>query len=153
MIYTESAEKTAYFIGTCNRQETPHSSSGTFPVLWSASKPSNPASSAGARFVEAITNHSSKIVLTLNHPGGAGYYAMPGQGFDPDFIFTLPTHRMGVMEGESAVIALFASQLENSGLRGWNRTKNSPRRNEQSAQITNDNSTPIRRRAAQVDAV
>ena len=37
---------------------------------------------------------------------------MAGQGFDPDFIFTLPTGRMGVMEGESAVMALFAAQLD-----------------------------------------
>jgi len=37
---------------------------------------------------------------------------MAGQGFDPDFIFTWPTGRMGVMEGESAVVALFGPQLE-----------------------------------------
>jgi 3-methylcrotonyl-CoA carboxylase beta subunit len=53
-----------------------------------------------------------KIVLTVNHASGAGYYAMAGQGFDPDFIFTWPTGRMGVMEGESAVMALFSAELE-----------------------------------------
>jgi acetyl-CoA carboxylase carboxyltransferase component len=53
-----------------------------------------------------------KIVLTINHASGAGYYAMAGQGFDPDFIFTWPTGRMGVMEGESAVMALFSAELE-----------------------------------------
>jgi acetyl-CoA carboxylase carboxyltransferase component len=37
---------------------------------------------------------------------------MAGQGFDPDFIFTWPTGRMGVMEGESAVMALFGPQLD-----------------------------------------
>jgi acetyl-CoA carboxylase carboxyltransferase component len=37
---------------------------------------------------------------------------MAGQGFDPDFIFTWPTGRMGVMEGESAVTALFSTQLD-----------------------------------------
>jgi acetyl-CoA carboxylase carboxyltransferase component len=31
---------------------------------------------------------------------------MAGQGFDPDFIFSWPTGRMGVMEGESAVAAV-----------------------------------------------
>ncbi|MDQ3585003.1 MAG: acyl-CoA carboxylase subunit beta, partial [Acidobacteriota bacterium] len=41
-----------------------------------------------------------------------GYYAMAGQGFDPDFIFTWPTGRMGVMEGDSAVQALFGTQLD-----------------------------------------
>jgi 3-methylcrotonyl-CoA carboxylase beta subunit len=53
-----------------------------------------------------------KVVLTLNHASGAGYYAMAGQGFDPDFILTLPTGRMGVMEGDSAVMALFGPQLD-----------------------------------------
>jgi acetyl-CoA carboxylase carboxyltransferase component len=68
---------------------------------------------AGARFVEAMATATvPKLVLTINHASGAGYYAMAGQGFDPDFIFTWPTGRMGVMEGESAVMALFGPQLE-----------------------------------------
>jgi acetyl-CoA carboxylase carboxyltransferase component len=68
---------------------------------------------AGARFVEAMaTAIVPKIVLTVNHASGAGYYAMAGQGFDPDFIFSWPTGRMGVMEGESAVQAVFGSQLD-----------------------------------------
>ena len=68
---------------------------------------------AGARFVEAMaTAIVPKIVLTVNHASGAGYYAMAGQGFDPNFIFSWPTGRMGVMEGESAVQAVFGSELE-----------------------------------------
>jgi acetyl-CoA carboxylase carboxyltransferase component len=51
-------------------------------------------------------------VLTVNHASGAGYYAMAGQGFDPNFIFSWPTGRMGVMEGDSAVQAVFGSQLD-----------------------------------------
>jgi acetyl-CoA carboxylase carboxyltransferase component len=37
---------------------------------------------------------------------------MAGQGFDPDFIFSWPTGRMAVMEGESAVQAIFGPQIE-----------------------------------------
>src|SRR4029453_8386227 len=48
----------------------------------------------------------------VNHASGAGYYAMAGQGFDPDFIFTWPTGRMGVREGVLAGQAVFGSQLE-----------------------------------------
>jgi 3-methylcrotonyl-CoA carboxylase beta subunit len=48
----------------------------------------------------------------VNHASGAGYYAMAGQGFDPNFIYSWPTGRMGVMEGDSAVQAVFGSQLE-----------------------------------------
>jgi acetyl-CoA carboxylase carboxyltransferase component len=51
-------------------------------------------------------------VLTVNHASGAGYYAMAGQGFDPDFIFSWPTGRMAVMEGESAVQAVHGPALD-----------------------------------------
>ena len=53
-----------------------------------------------------------KIVLTINHASGAGYYAMAGQGFDPDFIFSWPTGRMGVMEGEAAIQAVHGPAIE-----------------------------------------
>ena len=52
-----------------------------------------------------------KIVLTLNHASGAGYYAMAGQGFDPHFTLSWPTARIGVMEGDSAVQAVHGPEL------------------------------------------
>ncbi|MDD5541836.1 MAG: acyl-CoA carboxylase subunit beta [Acidobacteriia bacterium] len=114
IIYTESAEKVAYFIETCARQGTPilfvQDVSG-FMVGTEAEQ--SGIIRAGARFVEAMSCAGvPKIVLTLNHASGAGYYAMAGQGFDPDFIFTWPTGRMGVMEGDSAVQAAFGTELE-----------------------------------------
>ena len=114
IIYTESAEKVAYFIDTCNRHETPllfvQDVSGF--MVGSEAEHSG-IIRAGARFVEAMATATvPKIVLTVNHASGAGYYAMAGQGFDPDFIFSWPTGRMGVMEGESAVQAVFGSELE-----------------------------------------
>lgn len=114
IIYTESAEKVAYFIDTCNRHQMPllfvQDVSG-FMVGPEAEH--SGIIRAGARFVEAMATATvPKIVLTVNHASGAGYYAMAGQGFDPDFIFSWPTGRMGVMEGESAVQAVFGSQLE-----------------------------------------
>ncbi|HEX7723127.1 MAG TPA: acyl-CoA carboxylase subunit beta, partial [Pyrinomonadaceae bacterium] len=120
IIYTESAEKVAYFIDTCNRHQTPivfiQDVSG-FMVGPEAEH--SGIIRAGARFVEAMATATvPKIVLTVNHASGAGYYAMAGQGFDPDFIFSWPTGRMGVMEGESAVQAVFGSQLEKLRARG-----------------------------------
>lgn len=114
IIYTESAEKVAYFIDTCNRHQTPllfvQDVSG---FMVGSDAEHSGIIRAGARFVEAMATATvPKIVLTVNHASGAGYYAMAGQGFDPDFIFSLPTGRMGVMEGESAVQAVFGSQLE-----------------------------------------
>jgi len=114
IIYTDSAEKVAYFIETCNRHDTPllflQDVSG-FMVGTEAEH--SGIIRAGARFVEAMATATvPKLVLTINHASGAGYYAMAGQGFDPDFIFTWPTGRMGVMEGDSAVMALFSAELE-----------------------------------------
>ncbi|PYP85484.1 MAG: propionyl-CoA carboxylase [Blastocatellia bacterium AA13] len=114
IIYADSAEKVAYFIDMCNRHRTPllfiQDVSG-FMVGTDAEH--SGIIRAGARFVEAMACATvPKIVLTVNHASGAGYYAMAGQGFDPDFIFTWPTGRMGVMEGDSAVMALFSAELE-----------------------------------------
>jgi acetyl-CoA carboxylase carboxyltransferase component len=114
IVYTESAEKTAYFIDNCNRHQTPllfvQDVSG---FMVGAEAEHSGIIRAGARFVEAMATATvPKLVLTVNHASGAGYYAMAGQGFDPDFIFSLPTGRMGVMEGDSAVQAIFGTQLE-----------------------------------------
>ncbi len=114
IIYKESAEKCAYFIENCNRHSTPiiyiQDVSG---FMVGAEAEHSGIIRSGAMFVEAMaTATSPKIVLTINHASGAGYYAMAGQGFDPDFIFSLPTGRMGVMEGDSAAQAIFGTQLE-----------------------------------------
>jgi acetyl-CoA carboxylase carboxyltransferase component len=114
IIYTQSAEKCAYFMETCDRHRRPllfvQDVSG-FMVGVEAEQ--SGIIRAGARMVEAMSVATvPKIVLTVNHASGAGYYAMAGQGFDPDFIFSWPTGRMGVMEGESAVRAVHGPAID-----------------------------------------
>jgi len=111
IIYTESAEKVAYFIENADRERMPllfiQDVSG-FMVGTEAEHTG--IIRAGAKFVEAMATATvPKLVLTVNHASGAGYYAMAGQGFDPDFIVSWPTGRMGVMEGESAVQAVYGA--------------------------------------------
>jgi acetyl-CoA carboxylase carboxyltransferase component len=113
IIYTESAEKAAYFIENASRERLPllfiQDVSG-FMVGPDAEQ--SAIIRAGARFVEAMATATvPKIVLTVNHASGAGYYAMAGQGFDPDFVLSWPTGRMAVMEGESAVEAVHGVEL------------------------------------------
>jgi len=120
IVYTESAEKVAYFIDRCDRLGIPllfvQDVSG-FMVGTEAEQ--GGIIRAGARFVEAMaTARVPKIVLTVNHASGAGYYAMAGQGFDPDFILSWPTGRMGVMEGESAIQAVHGPALDAAKKRG-----------------------------------
>jgi acetyl-CoA carboxylase carboxyltransferase component len=114
IVYADSADKVAFFIETLSRHGTPilflQDVSG-FMVGTDAEH--SGIIRAGARFVEAMATATvPKLVLTLNHASGAGYYAMAGQGFEPDFIFSWPTGRMAVMEGDSAVMALFSAQLD-----------------------------------------
>jgi acetyl-CoA carboxylase carboxyltransferase component len=120
IVYTGSAEKVAYFIETASRERLPivfvQDVSG-FMVGPEAEH--SGIIRAGARFVEAMaTAVVPKIVLTINHASGAGYYAMAGQGFDPDFILSWPTGRMGVMDGESAVMAVHGAELEKARREG-----------------------------------
>jgi len=114
IVYTESARKVAYFVENAERESTPlvylQDVSG-FMVGPEAER--GGIIRAGAEMVEAMACATvPKIVVTLNHASGAGYYAMAGQGFDPSFTFSWPTARIGVMEGDSAVVALYSAEIE-----------------------------------------
>jgi acetyl-CoA carboxylase carboxyltransferase component len=113
IIYPETARKVAYFVELAEREGTPilyvQDVSG-FMVGQEAETAG--IIRAGAEMVETMSCATvPRIVLTINHASGAGYYAMGGQGFDPNFTFSWPTARIGVMEGDSAVQALYAADL------------------------------------------
>ncbi|GAB4405899.1 MAG: acyl-CoA carboxylase subunit beta [Bryobacter sp.] len=114
IIYTESARKAAYFIQLAERFGAPllflQDVSG-FMVGKQAEE--SAIIRAGAEMVEAMACAGvPKIVLSLNHSSGAGYYAMAAQGFDPDFALAWPTARLGVMEGDAAVRAIHGKDLD-----------------------------------------
>jgi 3-methylcrotonyl-CoA carboxylase beta subunit len=113
IVYTESARKVAYFVENAERHRLPllyvQDVSG-FMVGVEAETAG--IIRAGAEMVEAMACATvPKIVLTVNHASGAGYYAMAGQGFDPNFTLSWPTARIAVMEGDSAVQAIFGPEL------------------------------------------
>src|SRR5205807_9726379 len=114
IVYAESARKVAYFVENAERNNTPliyfQDVSG---FMVGADAEREGIIRAGAEMVETMACATvPKIVLTLNHASGAGYYAMAGQGFDPNFTFGWPTARIGVMEGDSAVQAVHGPELE-----------------------------------------
>jgi 3-methylcrotonyl-CoA carboxylase beta subunit len=114
IIYAETARKVAYFVELAERIGAPivyvQDVSG---FMVGQEQESAGIIRAGAEMVETMSCATvPRIVLTINHASGAGYYAMAGQGFDPNFTFSWPTARIGVMEGDSAVQALFAAELE-----------------------------------------
>jgi len=113
IVYAESARKVAYFVENAERRGLPllylQDVSG-FMVGTEAE--SEGIIRAGAEMVESMACATvPKIILTLNHASGAGYYAMAGQGFDPHFAFAWPTARIGVMEGDAAVQAVHGPEL------------------------------------------
>jgi acetyl-CoA carboxylase carboxyltransferase component len=114
IVYTESARKVAYFVENAERHRLPllyiQDVSG-FMVGTEAEV--GGIIRAGAEMVEAMACATvPKIVLTVNHASGAGYYAMAGQGFDPTFTLSWPTARIGVMEGDSAIQAIYGPELQ-----------------------------------------
>jgi 3-methylcrotonyl-CoA carboxylase beta subunit len=114
IIYTETARKVAYFVELADRAGTPiiylQDVSGFMVGLEAESEG---IIRAGAEMVESMSCAGvPRILLTINHASGAGYYAMGGQGFDPNFTFSWPTARIGVMEGDSAVQALYSAELD-----------------------------------------
>lgn len=114
IIYTESARKVAYFVDQAERQRLPliylQDVSG---FMIGVESESSGIIRAGAEMVETMACATvPKLVLVLNHASGAGYYAMSGQGFDPNFTFSWPTARIGVMEGDSAVMAVHGPEVE-----------------------------------------
>jgi 3-methylcrotonyl-CoA carboxylase beta subunit len=114
IVYTESARKAAYFVESLERQGLPliylQDVSG---FMVGVEAESAGIIRAGAEMVEAMACATvPKIIVTLNHASGAGYYAMAGQGFDPNFTFAWPTARIGVMDGDAAVQAVHGPELE-----------------------------------------
>jgi 3-methylcrotonyl-CoA carboxylase beta subunit len=114
IVYTESARKVAYFVETAERLGLPliylQDVSG---FMVGAQAEAGGIIRAGAEMVETMACATvPKIIVTMNHASGAGYYAMAGQGFDPNFTLGWPTARIGVMEGDSAVQAVFGAELD-----------------------------------------
>ncbi|MDH4050562.1 MAG: acyl-CoA carboxylase subunit beta [Rubrivivax sp.] len=57
----------------------------------------------GAKMIQAVTNvRVPRITLYIGASFGAGNYGMSGLAFKPDFIFSWPNARSGVMGGEQA---------------------------------------------------
>ena len=57
----------------------------------------------GSKMIQAVRNVDiPRITFMTGASFGAGNYGMCGRGYDPDFLYTFPNARMGVMGGEQA---------------------------------------------------
>ena len=57
----------------------------------------------GSKMIQAVRNIDvPRITFMTGASFGAGNYGMCGRGYDPDFLYTFPNAKMGVMGGEQA---------------------------------------------------
>ena len=108
VIYTDSAEKAARFVMTCNQEWIPllflHDVNG---FMVGRDSEQQGIIKAGAKLVNAVSNSRvAKITLLVGGSFGAGNYAQCGKAYDPRFIFAWPTARCAVMGGEQATSTL-----------------------------------------------
>jgi 3-methylcrotonyl-CoA carboxylase beta subunit len=104
VLFANSARKGAHFIMLCAQQRIPllfvQNITG---FLVGREAEHGGIARDGAKMVSAVAAAQvPKLTLITGASYGAGNYAMCGRGYDPRFLFTWPTARVGVMGGEQA---------------------------------------------------
>ena len=113
VIYSDSADKAARFIISCNQKKIPlvffHDVTG-FMVGKRAEH--GGIIKDGAKMVNAVSNSTvPKITIIVGNSYGAGNYAMCGKAYDPRFIYAWPTAKIAVMGGAQAAKVLTQIQV------------------------------------------
>ncbi len=104
VLFADSARKGTHFILLCAQQKIPllfvQNITG---FLVGREAEHGGIARDGAKMVSAVAAAQvPKLTLITGASYGAGNYAMCGRGYDPRFLFTWPTARIGVMGGEQA---------------------------------------------------
>jgi acetyl-CoA carboxylase carboxyltransferase component len=113
VLFSDSADKAARFIWTCN--------AFNIPLLFLADVPGFMIGTQverqgiirhGAKMISAVSEANvPKISVIVRKAYGAGLYAMAGPAFDPDCCIALPTASIAVMGPQAAVNAVYYNQL------------------------------------------
>ena len=75
----------------------------------------------GSKLIQAVSNVKvPKITLNVGASFGAGNYAMCGKAYEPDFIFSWPNAKIGVMGGEQAAKTMEQVMLSSAERKGTN---------------------------------
>ena len=120
VLFAESARKGAHFVMLCNQQRIPllFMQNITGFIVGRRYEHEGIARD-GAKMVAAVAvAQVPKITLMTGASFGAGNYAMSGRAYDPRFLFTWPTARIGVMGGEQAAGVLVTIREQAAKHRG-----------------------------------
>ncbi|HAS44245.1 MAG TPA: methylcrotonoyl-CoA carboxylase [Microscillaceae bacterium] len=120
VIYSDSADKAARFIMTCNQQKIPlvFLQDVTGFMVGSRSEHGGIIKD-GAKMVSAMANSVvPKFTIVVGNSYGAGNYAMCGKAYDPRLMIAWPTAKIAVMSGQSAAKTLLQIQMASRKAKG-----------------------------------
>ncbi|MDX2164993.1 MAG: carboxyl transferase domain-containing protein [Gammaproteobacteria bacterium] len=108
ILFSESAQKGAHFIELCCQRNIPLVFLQNITGFMVGSKfEQGGIAKHGAKMVTAVAcANVPKFTVIIGNSYGAGNYAMCGRAYDPNFMWTWPNSRIGVMGGEQAASVL-----------------------------------------------
>jgi acetyl-CoA carboxylase carboxyltransferase component len=114
VLFSDSADKAARFIWTCNAFNIPLLFLADVPGFMIGTKVEREGIIRhGAKMISAVSEANvPKISVIVRKAYGAGLYAMAGPAFDPDCCIALPGAQIAVMGPEAAINAVYYNQLQ-----------------------------------------
>jgi acetyl-CoA carboxylase carboxyltransferase component len=114
VLFSDSADKAARFIWTCNAFNVPLLFLADVPGFMIGTQVERQGIIRhGAKMISAVSEATvPKISVIVRKAYGAGLYAMAGPAFDPDCCIALPSASIAVMGPQAAINAVFYNQLQ-----------------------------------------
>jgi acetyl-CoA carboxylase carboxyltransferase component len=113
VLFSDSADKAARFIWTCNAFNVPLLFLADVPGFMIGTQVERQGIIRhGAKMISAVSEANvPKISVIVRKAYGAGLYAMAGPAFDPDCCIALPSASIAVMGPQAAINAVYYNQL------------------------------------------
>jgi acetyl-CoA carboxylase carboxyltransferase component len=114
VLFSDSADKAARFIWTCNAFNVPLLFLADVPGFMIGTQVEREGIIRhGAKMISAVSEATvPKISVIVRKAYGAGLYAMAGPAFDPDCCIALPSASIAVMGPQAAINAVYYNQLQ-----------------------------------------
>jgi methylmalonyl-CoA decarboxylase subunit alpha len=114
VLFSDSADKAARFIWTCNAFNVPLLFLADVPGFMIGTQVERDGIIRhGAKMISAVSEATvPKISVIVRKAYGAGLYAMAGPAFEPDCCIALPGASIAVMGPQAAINAVYYNQLQ-----------------------------------------
>jgi acetyl-CoA carboxylase carboxyltransferase component len=114
VLFSDSADKAARFIWSCNAFNVPLLFLADVPGFMIGTQVERAGIIRhGAKMISAVSEATvPKISVIVRKAYGAGLYAMAGPAFDPDCCLALPGASIAVMGPQAAINAVYYNQLQ-----------------------------------------